>query len=699
MSPEQARGQSVDKRTDIWAFGCVLFEMLTGRAPFARGTMSETLAAILEAEPEWHLLPSSTPLHILRLLERCLAKDVKRRIRDIADARIELEEPVTGRSSIARDRLDARTQPRLTTTRTSRRLAWLAASGVIIAGAVLGWRLWPDASPRDPFAGATFKRLTDWDAAEQQVAISRDGKFVAFISDRSGTWDAWVGQIGADSFSNLTNGRVPDLRNHEVPNVAFTPDGTLVLLWVRLWDPGNRAQSNGWTVPTIGGQLHPYMDRYAPKMGGADWSPDGSRLVYHTGSPGDPMFVHDLEQGTDRELLVSNPGVHNHAPVWSPDGAFIYFVRGFPPDQMDVWRIHADGGAPERLTFHDSRVLFPTFVDSRTLLYLATADDGSGPWVHALKVERRISQRLNTGVDPYTSIAASADGRRIVGAVSRPTSGLWRGTIDERPIDESRAVRMTLPTAHGLSPRFGPDYLLYRASTSGNDGVWKLGEGQKPTELWNGRDGRVVAAPAIAPNGRQFAFPVRRGGVTRLHVMNADGSGVRQIAELDVRGSPAWSPDGQWIAVAASRGGQPALFKLPINGGPPVLLVQGFALDPVWSPSGRFLIYSGADVATKFALKAVAADGSPYPLPELVLSRGARRVAFLGGDDALVTLKGDMSYKELWVRDLKTGRERQLTALGRGFTIGDFDISPDGRELLFDRSRDESDVVLIERPK
>jgi dipeptidyl aminopeptidase/acylaminoacyl peptidase len=81
------------------------------------------------------------------------------------------------------------------------------------------------------------------------------------------------------------------------------------------------------------------------------------------------------------------------------------------------------------------------------------------------------------------------------------------------------------------------------------------------------------------------------------------------------------------------------------------------------------------------------------------LSRGARRVAFLGGDDALVTLKGDMSYKELWVRDLMTGRERQLTALGRGFTIGDFDISPDGREVLFDRSRDESDIVLIERPK
>jgi len=700
MSPEQARGQSVDKRTDIWAFGCVLFEMLAGRAPFARETFADTVGAVLEAEPDWHWLPVSTPPNIRHLLERCLAKDMKRRIRDIADARVELEEPVTHSSTIARDRTDARTQSDPLTTFTSRQLAWwLTTSAAIIAVAVLAWRLWPDAS-RDPFAGATFKRLTDWEGTEQQVAISRDGKFVAFVSDRSGTWDAWVGEIGADSFSNLTNGAVPDLRNYEVPNVGFTPDGTLVTLWVRPTDPANRVQTNGWTVPTIGGQLRPYMDRYAPNVAEADWSPDGRRLVYQTGKPGDPMFVHDLEQGTARQILVSNAGVHNHFPVWSPDGAFVYFVRGFPPDQMDVWRVRADGGTPERLTVHQSRVAFPTFVNSATLLYLATADDGSGPWVHALNVERRVSQRLNTGVDPYTSIAASADGRRIVGSVSRSTSGLWRGTIEDRPIDESRAVRMTLPTAHGVSPRFGPDYVLYRASISGTEGVWRVGQGQKARELWNGRDGRVVGAPAIAPNGRQFAFPVRRGGVTRLHVMNADGTGVRQITDaLDVRGSPAWSPDGQWIAVAADRDGQPALFKLPINGGAPVLLVQGFALDPAWSPSGRFLIYSGADVGTTFPLRAVAADGSPYPLPELVLSRGARRVGFLGGDGALVVLKGDVSYKELWVRDLATGRERQLTSLGRGFTIGDFDISPDGREVLFDRSKDESDIVLIERPK
>src|SRR2546427_7261385 len=125
--------------------------MLTGRAPFARETVSDTLAAILEAEPEWHLLPSSTPPNILRLLERCLAKDMKRRIRDVADARTELEEPITGTSSIARTTLTSR-----------RRLAWwLAASAVVIVGGVLRWRLWPDSSPRRPLAGGQVKRLAD----------------------------------------------------------------------------------------------------------------------------------------------------------------------------------------------------------------------------------------------------------------------------------------------------------------------------------------------------------------------------------------------------------------------------------------------------------------------------------------------------------------------------------------------------------
>ncbi|HET9316581.1 MAG TPA: DNA-binding protein, partial [Vicinamibacteria bacterium] len=234
---------------------------------------------------------------------------------------------------------------------------------------------------------------------------------------------------------------------------------------------------------------------------------------------------------------------------------------------------------------------------------------------------------------------------------------------------------------------------------AGTDALWKIGPGTS-IELWSGLEGRVLGGPAIAPDGRRLAFLARKRGKTQLYVINADGTGARRVAEeLDARGAPAWSPDGQWLAVSAHREGAPRLYKIPLEGGTPVLLVNEYATDPAWAPSGRFLVYTGPDVGTTFSVKAVTAEGAPRPLPSLILTRGARRLVFLGGDDALLVMKGDVSHKEFWVVDLITGRERQLTHLGREFVIGDFDASPDGREITFDRTREESDIVLFDLPR
>ena len=177
MSPEQSRGQAVDKRTDIWAFGCVLYEMLTSRAPFARDTLTDTLAAIVEREPDWTALPTVPPA-ITRLLHRCLEKDVRRRLHDIADARIEIEDAVRNKSeAIASPALARRTRASIATF-VAGSLATALAAGVV--GAWIGSRTVADVS------GPSFTRilrLTSGPAREWAPAISPDGKWVAYLSN------------------------------------------------------------------------------------------------------------------------------------------------------------------------------------------------------------------------------------------------------------------------------------------------------------------------------------------------------------------------------------------------------------------------------------------------------------------------------------------------------------------------------------
>jgi Tol biopolymer transport system component len=150
------------------------------------------------------------------------------------------------------------------------------------------------------------------------------------------------------------------------------------------------------------------------------------------------------------------------------------------------------------------------------------------------------------------------------------------------------------------------------------------------------------------------------------------------------------------ITTAAEDDGMPRLFTISLDGRSVTALVREYSVDPAWSPDGRFLVYSGPDIGTTFRVKAVTAAGTPYPLPNLVLTRGARRLCFLPGRRALVVLRGEIRHKDLWLVDLETGTERPLTSLDRDFYVRDFDVSPDGRELVLDRVQEHSDVVLLD---
>ena len=575
-----------------------------------------------------------------------------------------------------------------------RSLTWrLIVAGIVMAAAVFSWFFRPaDYFWRSPLTDAQFQRLTDFNGTEEAAAISPDGRFVAFLSDRDGRIDVWVTQVGTGQFYNLTHGLTQELVNPSIRTMGFSPDGSLVTFWARTPAGSANGDISLWAVPTLGGQPRPYLEGVAE----FDWSSDGSRLAYHTPGPGDPMFVRQAGQDVqDKAIFTAAAGLHAHFPLWSPDQRFIYFVQGTLPDAMDIWRVTPSGGTAEQITRHRARVSHPVMLNPRTLMYLASEADGSGPWLYSTDVDRRVPHRVSAGVDRYSSLAASADGRRLVLTLANPKGTFWRIPVSDTPIDESAATLVSLTTGRGFSPRFGPGYLLYVTSKGTSDSIWKLADGTA-TELWSAPDARIVGSPEIDARSNRIAFSVEQRGSSRLYVMNSDGTNAHVVtAALDLRGAPAWAPDGQSITSAANVNGDPHLFTISLDGATSAL-VQDYSIDPVWSPDGHFVVYSGPDIGTTFAVKGATRSG-PYALRTLTLTRGARRLRFLTGHNALVVMRGEIQHKNLWLIDLETGAERQLTNLPSGFDVRDFDISPDGREIVLERVQEDSDLVLLER--
>ena len=572
----------------------------------------------------------------------------------------------------------------------------LPAAGVIVVLTIAIW-FWLQGTEyfwKNPIEDAKFQTVTDFGGNEEAAAVSRDGHFIAFLSDRDGRMDVWVTQVGSGQFHNLTQGKAPELTNPSLRTLGFSPDGSLVAYWVRREDASHSSQIGIWAVPTLGGEPRPYLEGAAE----FDWSPDGSRLAFHTPGPGDPLFVTDgSPQPREGPVFTAPTGLHAHFPLWSADAKFLYFVQGSIPDKMDIWRVPAAGGNPERITTQNTRVLYPVLLDRRTLLYLANDADGSGPWLYSVDVDRRIPHRLGPSLDRYTSLAASADGRRLTATLARPKRTLWRLPIGGSP--GAAAIPIPLTTGAGFSPRMGSDYLLYVSATGSGDSIWKLKDGRS-TELWSGQAAQLIGGPAISPDGGYIAFTVKQQNQTLLYAIEADGTNARVIeSSLSLQGDPAWAPDGKSLVCAVIESGVPHLARIPISGGPPTAFVREYSLDPAWAPNGQFFVYSGPDIGTTYSVKAVTAAMAPYNLPAITLTRGARHLAFMPGERALVVLRGEIQHKNLWLINLDTGAERQLTDLPANFDIQDFDISHDGREVVLERAQESSDVVLIELPQ
>ena len=380
--------------------------------------------AILEdtPPPPSEVVPS-LPERLDQIVGKALEKDRELRYQGAADLRADLNRlkrdmtsgKVTATSNGAALEAEA-AAPSVTEThltippkeRLSRRQwVWVlsgCAAVIVFAALMIVWRLWErDYFWRNPLASARVERLTDSERDEFDAAVSADGRFAIFSSDRSGQPDVWLTQIGTGEFVNISKGEVPHLvlNNPTIRRAGFSGDGSQIWAAEQVSDRPSRERT--WIVPAIGGTFRPFLEEGIEPA----WSPDGSQIVYHTAEAGDPMYIADVNGGNPKEIFRQRPGVHCHFLTWSPDGRYIYFVSGTPTtEETDIWRIPMSSTersvTPERISHHNARVAYLAWLDSRTLLYSASADYGSGQWLYSMDVVHRLPHRVSSGMETST---------------------------------------------------------------------------------------------------------------------------------------------------------------------------------------------------------------------------------------------------------------------------------------------------------
>jgi Tol biopolymer transport system component len=238
--------------------------------------------------------------------------------------------------------------------------------------------------------------------------------------------------------------------------------------------------------------------------------------------------------------------------------------------------------------------------------------------------------------------------------------------------------------------------LFYLSSHGTGDGLWRYDQ-RRAIEIWKGADNPLFQGAAISPDASQVAIGLRSGGKLRLHLITADGANLRRIAdEIEIQGAASWSPDGKWIVTGGRDAHGLGLFKIPAAGGPPTRIVAGQAFNPVWSPGGALIVYTGANVGPDAPLMAVRPDGTAVPFPAIRVRRDGVRARFLPSGNGLVYMQGSSAAQDFWLLDLASRKTRPLTHLHNPSAMLEFDVTPDGKHIVFDRLRENSDLVLID---
>jgi len=536
MSPEQARGRSVDARTDIWAFGCVLYEMLAGRPAFLRDTIPDTLAAILEHEPDWTLIPPATPDAVTRLLRRCLQKDPKRRHRHAGDARLELEESSKAASS--------------------------SISGLAIRREVI------------------FDRLTDLSGLKESPALSPDGKMVAFVALVGGRRQIWIRFLSGGAPLQVTH----DPIDHERPRWAA--DSSALFYYARPTAGGAGAI---WEIGALGGPAR----RIAASQSDCDVSHDGGTLALFQSSSDTIDLIAVSRDGGRRECLARLPPQFRYScPRWSHDDRTIAFQRRDAVFDSHLEIIPLENRTPREIarcqylngfswlpgdsgiiysSSRGSTLLYPPVFNLRTVRPDGSADT-QATWGDASLVEPDLHQ----------------SGRLLASRI-RSHSDIWSFPIEGSPAENTaRGTRLTRQTGHVQAPSVSPDgaALVYLSDTGGHGNLWVIETASSTIrQITFERDPDVaLGVPLWSPAGDWIAYIAARPDGTGLWLVRPDGSDRHQVVAR--AWGVSWSADGQWLYHMAPHDNTARLEKVHVDGGPSVFVRENTHGGTV-SPDGQ----------------------------------------------------------------------------------------------------------------
>lgn len=681
LAPEQARGQGVDHRADIFALGCVLYEMLSGRRAFRGETAADVIAAILHDDPA----PLGgdgrpVPRQLQRIVARCLEKRPEDRFQSARDVAFTLLAAGRGDSTAAQ-----RPVPR-----SWRRRALIATAALAILGVAalaLGLRRWLTAG-HPATASWASRRLTASGGWNGEPAISPDGTLVAFTSSKDGNRDVWVLDVRGSDAIRLTSS--PEAEGRP----AWLPDQSAVL-YVAEHEGG----SDVMRVPRLGGMAELLIaDATDPAV-----SPDGTRIAFarHLVSGSSRIGVAPLADPARAVMLTGNgDGLWDHAfPAWSPDGKEICYS-----DFRDLWRVPADGGPARRFTFDHATDRRPAWSADGFIHFSSGREGGWAVW--GIRARGGRPWRLTTASGCEVGPSVSRDGSRLVYATQEFFPDLV--VVDRESGAAARATSRSVESA----PAFLPDGsgVVFCSNRAGKFDLWHqpLTGGHpagQPRQVTNHPGS--VATPAISRDGRWLAYLRVAEGQRDIWVMVWPPGVPHPLIQHPARDiHPAFSPDGSHLAFVSDRNGHEHIFLQPIRQGRavgvPRQLTGGRARDlfPCFSPDGASIAFirSEGREADVWVVPAGGGEG-------VRVTQGARVGAVrwhASGESVEVLAEWGSGRPSLRRVHLSTGRvgEEDPHFDGGGMTESDmFDLSADGRSLVHLTASLSGDLWLLERQR